>query len=55
MLHTLVRFVSLVKRRERRGDDYEYLLYIMTIALFTVLFVRTLIALYMGRWNLFID
>ncbi len=55
MLHTLVRFVSIVKHRDRRGDDYEYLLYAITIVLFAVLFIRTLIALYMGRWNLFMD
>lgn len=34
-------------------DDFENFLYILTYILFVGLFIRSLVALYMGRWNLF--
>lgn len=34
-------------------DDFENFLYILTYILFVCLFIRALVALYMGRWNLF--
>lgn len=55
MLHTIVHFISLLRDKEHRCDEYEHFLYVLTIALFSLLFIRALIALYMGRWNLFVD
>ena len=34
-------------------DDFENFLYILTYILFVCLFIRSLVALYRGRWNLF--
>lgn len=34
-------------------DDFENFLYILTYILFVCLFICSLVALYMGRWNLF--
>jgi preprotein translocase subunit SecG len=32
-------------------DDFENFLYILTYILFVCLFIRSLVALYMGRWK----
>lgn len=55
MLHTIVHFVSLVQNKEKHMDEYEHVLYMLTIILFGLLLIRSVIALYMGRWNLFVD
>jgi hypothetical protein len=34
-------------------DDFENFLFILVAILFALLFIRSLVALYMGRWNLF--
>ena len=53
MLHSFVHFVSLVRNKEKNMD--EHFLCVLTIVLFILLLVRSLVALYMGRWNLFTD
>lgn len=55
MLHTFVHFVSLVRNKEKNMDEYEHFLCVLTMILFGLLLVRSLVALYMGRWNLFVD
>lgn len=55
MLHSFVHFVSLVRNKEKNMDEYEHFLCVLTIVLFILLLVRSLVALYMGRWNLFTD
>ena len=48
-------FWGQIRHKANHMDDFENFLCILTIILFSMLFIRTLIALYMGRWNLFID
>ena len=42
-----------VHEKSEHMDDFENFLYILTYILFVCLFIRSLVALYMGRWNLF--
>lgn len=44
-----------IRHKANHMDDFENFLCIVTLVLFSMLFVRVLVALYMGRWNLFID
>ena len=44
-----------IRHKVNHMDDLENFLCMVTLVLFAMLFVRTLVALYMGRWNLFID
>lgn len=36
-----------------RDDDFEGFLYKLTFCVFCLLFMRILVALYLGRWGLF--
>lgn len=36
-----------------RDDDFEWFLFVLTFGLFILLFIRVLIAIYMGHWGLF--
>ncbi len=52
MLLAIVHFINLVRHKRHHLDNFEEALYVMTIALFAALFIRVLVALYMGRWEL---
>lgn len=43
-----------IRHKANHMDDFENFLCIVTLVLFSMLFVRALVALYMGRWNLLI-
>ncbi len=53
MIH-ISHFLGQVRHRAQHMDDFENFLYILTLIFCSLLFIRVLIALYMGRWNLFI-
>lgn len=48
-------YVSMFRYKAHHMEDFENFLFMLTTGLFALLFVRSLVALYMGRWNLFID
>lgn len=53
MGHFLLNHFRHVHEKSEHMDDFENFLYILTYILFVCLFIRSLVALYMGRWNLF--
>ena len=53
MGHFLLNHFRHVHENSDHMDDFENFLYILTYILFVCLFIRSLVALYMGRWNLF--
>lgn len=53
MGHFLLNHFRHVHAKSEHMDDFENFLYILTYILFVCLFIRSLVALYMGRWNLF--
>ena len=53
MGHFLLNHFRHVHEKSEQMDDFENFLYILTYILFVCLFIRSLVALYMGRWNLF--
>ena len=52
---SISHFLGQIRHKANHMDDFENFLCILTLILFSVLFILALIALYMGRWNLFID
>ena len=48
MLHSFVHFVSLVRNKEKNMDEYEHFLCVLTIVLFVLLLVRSLVAFVHG-------
>lgn len=42
-----------IHERSEHMEDFENFLYVLTYILFVCLFIRSLVALYMGHWNLF--
>lgn len=52
MGHFLLNHFRHVHEKSEHMDDFENFLYILTYILFVCLFIRSLVALYMGRWNL---
>lgn len=55
MLMQITHTVSVLRYKAHHMEDFENFLLMLTIGLFALLFVRSLVALYMGRWNLFPD
>ncbi|WP_301860051.1 hypothetical protein [uncultured Megasphaera sp.] len=53
MLLHIIHMLHHMHHRTHHLDEFEKQLYIITMGLFALLFIRTLVALYMGRWNLF--
>ena len=52
MMH-ISHFLGQIRHKANHMDDFENFLYILTVILFSLLFIRALVALYIGRWNLF--
>ncbi|MCH3902363.1 MAG: hypothetical protein LKE19_01805 [Limosilactobacillus oris] len=51
MGHFLLNHFRHVHEKSEHMDDFENFLYILTYILFVCLFIRSLVALYMGRWK----
>jgi len=49
----VTHFIADFRHRAKQMDDFENFLFVLTYILFMILFIRSLVALYMGRWNLF--
>lgn len=52
-MHTIINIWTHIHHRVEHIDDFENFLYVITWILFALIFVRLLVALFMGRWNLF--
>ena len=52
MGHFLLNHFRHVHEKSEHMDDFENFLYILTYILFVCLFIRSLVALYMGRWKI---
>ena len=53
MGHVLLDHFHEIHERSEHMEDFENFLYVLTYILFVCLFIRSLVALYMGHWNLF--
>lgn len=51
--HTMIDVWHGLQRIFHRVDDFENFLLILVTILFSLLFVRVIVAMIMGRWNLF--
>ncbi|ERT60492.1 MULTISPECIES: hypothetical protein [Megasphaera] len=49
----LTQIFSLFHKKTETMDEFEEFLFVLATILFGLLFVRVLVALIMGRWNLF--
>ncbi|MBC3537284.1 hypothetical protein [Megasphaera hominis] len=53
MIHNMTHHLKDFRKKFERDDDFEEFLFILTFSLFCLLFIRVLVAIYMGHWGLF--
>ena len=53
MGHFLLDHFHEIHERSEHMEDFENFLYVLSYILFVCFFIRSLVALYMGHWNLF--
>ena len=52
-MHQLAHCLKSFRYKFDRDDDFEEFLFILAFMMFVLLFVRVLVAIYMGQWGLF--